>query len=193
MLRLVRIVLAVLFAAVLVGVPYEYYLIQRAHFRNLRVVEPGLLYRSGQMDKAGLERFVYDYGVRTVITLREDNRANEKSMGWEPPFCAANGIKYVQIPPARWWVSDGPPPAREGVEKFLSIMRDPGTYPPPVLIHCFAGQHRSGAYCAIYRMEFQRWTADQALEEMRQLGYDRIDEEWDVRTFIRSYVPTWKR
>jgi tyrosine-protein phosphatase SIW14 len=155
-------------------------------------VVPDVLYRSGQMDRAGLERFVYDYGIRTVITLREESKSVDKAMAWEQAFCAENGIKFVQIPPARWWVDDGPPPAREGVERFLAIMRDPEKYPRPVLIHCFAGQHRSGAYCAIYRMEFQGWTADEALEEMRQLGYDRIDEELDVRTFIRSYVPTGK-
>ena len=35
------------------------------------------------------------------------------------------------------------------------VMADPGNY--PVLVHCFAGIHRTGAYCAVYRMEFERW------------------------------------
>ncbi len=190
MLRLIRAFLMVLFAAILVGVPYQYYLMQRARFRNLRVVEPGVLYRSGQLDAAGLEQVAYDFGIGTIINLREEskNATAEKASWWERGFCQKQAIRYVQIPPAKWWVSNGPPPARDAVEKFLAIMRDPENYPRPVLIHCFAGQHRSGAFCAIYRMEFQGWTAEQALEEMRQLGYDHIDEEWDVQSFVRSYA-----
>jgi protein-tyrosine phosphatase len=62
-----------------------------------------------------------------------------------------------------------------------------------VLLHCFAGQHRSGAFCAIYRVEFQRWTPAEALDEMRRCGYDNLDAEWDVRNFVLFYQPSWKR
>ena len=59
----------------------------------------------------------------------------------------------------------------------------------PVLVHCFAGIHRSGAYCAVYRMEFEGWTNDRAIVEMRKLGYNQIDDEWDVLEYLEKYQP----
>jgi tyrosine-protein phosphatase SIW14 len=69
-------------------------------------------------------------------------------------------------------------------------MSDPSKY--PVLVHCFAGTHRTGAYCAIYRMEQEHWTNAQALAEMKTYGYITLDEEWDILGYLEVYRPTWK-
>ncbi len=52
-----------------------------------------------------------------------------------------------------------------GVRKFREVMSDPNNY--PVLVHCTAGIHRTGAYCAIYRMEFEHWTNERAIDEVK--------------------------
>ena len=44
---------------------------QKSTFRNFGVVQPGVLYRSAQLSKAGMTRAMYDYGIKTVISLRE--------------------------------------------------------------------------------------------------------------------------
>ncbi len=102
-------------------------------------------------------------------------------------------MAYVRVPPGEWWSEEGPPPALENIEAFLNVMRNPDQYPRPVLLHCFAGMHRTGAFAAIYRMEFERWTPHRAIEEMRRCGYDNIDNEWNVRALILMYQPSWKR
>ena len=70
-------------------------------------------------------------------------------------------------------------------------MDDPNAY--PVLIHCFAGKHRTGALCSIYRMEYQHWTNEEAMQELKSLGYTNLDTEEDVQGYLESYVPRWKR
>jgi protein tyrosine/serine phosphatase len=40
-------------------------------------------------------------------------------------------------------------------------MDDPANH--PVLVHCFAGVHRTGAHIAIYRMVHDRWPNAKAL------------------------------
>ena len=70
MARALRFVLGLLVVAVIVGLPAGYASYRNAHFRNFHVVKPGVLYRSGQMSLAGLERVVHDHGIRTVVTLR---------------------------------------------------------------------------------------------------------------------------
>jgi hypothetical protein len=64
-------------------------------------------------------------------------------------------------------------------------MRNPANH--PVLVHCFAGIHRTGAFCAIYRMEFDHWTNAQAIREMRNLGY--TDDHMDVQAYLENYRP----
>ena len=73
----------------------------------------------------------------------------------------------------------------------MSLLDDERNY--PVLIHCFAGLHRTGAFCAIYRMEYEHWTNDQAIAEMRACGYKDLEDEWDLLGYLESYRPTWKR
>jgi protein tyrosine/serine phosphatase len=71
------------------------------------------------------------------------------------------------------------------------VLRDPEAYPRPVLVHCFAGIHRTGAYCAVYRMEVDRWPPYKALQEMECCGYTNM--EGDVRGFLLNYQPSWKQ
>jgi tyrosine-protein phosphatase SIW14 len=82
-------------------------------------------------------------------------------------------------------------PAAEGVRKFLALLDDPANH--PVLVHCFAGVHRTGAYCAIYRMEYDRWSNARAIAEMCACGYRDLDDEWDLLGFLEEYQPRWKR
>jgi protein tyrosine/serine phosphatase len=70
-------------------------------------------------------------------------------------------------------------------------MDDPRNY--PVLVHCFAGVHRTGAYCAIYRMEYEGWSNAEAIAEMRRCGYDDVDAEWDIYGYLEQYQPRRQR
>ena len=47
----------------------------------------------------------------------------------------------------------------------------------------------TGAYCAIYRMEFEGWSNDQAMNEMKACGYTTLDEDWDICTYLEQYRP----
>jgi protein tyrosine/serine phosphatase len=161
---------------------------QQGEMRNFRIVRDGVLYRSGQMTLDGLRRVIHDYGIRTVINLRNgSSRADRR----EEEFCIQEGYRFVRIPPRPWWGDqDDPVPAEEGVKVFREVMADKRLH--PVLIHCFAGIHRTGAYVAIYRMEFEGWSSAQAIAEMRGCGYTAIDEELDVLDYLEHYRPTGK-
>ena len=70
-------------------------------------------------------------------------------------------------------------------------MADPTNY--PVLVHCFAGVHRTGAYCAVYRMEYEHWSNAEAVDEIKAHGYEQIEEQNDILGYLQTYVPRWKR
>ena len=185
--------LGMLLAVLLAAVPLGYSAHRQANLRNFRVVQEGVLYRSGQLSRAGLERVLHDYGIRTVITLRDADREGDPPPDLaEEQYCRAQGVDYHRIRPRRWWsADDGPAPAEKGVKEFLRIMDDPGHY--PVLVHCFAGIHRTGAHCAIFRMEYHHWTNTEALAELKALGYRNLDNEEDVLGYLEQYRPRWQR
>ena len=183
---------AILIATSIVAVPAGYAQMRKNQLKNFRVVEDGVLYRSGQLNPAGLERVIHDYGIRTVISFRyaksEDLDPPDK---WEEELCYRLGVNYVRIRPREWSPDEkANVPAEQGIDQFLSIMADERKR--PVLVHCNRGVHRTGSYCAIYRMECQGWSNNDAMNELEELGYDNLDNEEDVRGYLERYVPRKK-
>lgn len=193
MIRIIRILLGLSVVAVIVGLPVGYAAYRNANLRNFAVVKPGVLYRSGQLSLSGLERVVHDHGIRTVVTLRDAEVEGNRPPDWrEEAYCKDQDIKYVRIRPREWYSppTGGPIPAEAGLKRFLALMDDPANF--PVLVHCFAGIHRTGAYMAVYRMEVDRWDNATALDELRACGYRHLDDEWDVLGYLENYRPRWK-
>lgn len=183
--------LGILVVILLVAGPVAFAARQQAQVRNFRVMQEDILYRSGQMTLDGLKRIAHEYRIRTVISLRDKSHGGPNSADEaEEKFCDQQEINYYRLPPQHWAAeSPGDPSPVEGnVRDFRAVMADPKNY--PVLIHCFAGIHRTGAYCAIYRMEHDHWTNNQAIEELEASGY--TDMERDVLGYLENYRPTWK-
>jgi tyrosine-protein phosphatase SIW14 len=184
-----------LFSAVILGLliggPLAYSHYRSSAFRHFHVVEPGILYRSGQMTLDGLKRVIHDHGIKTVITLRDAAHPDQPPPDLqEEEYCRAEELNYYRITPKPWWASDGSVPAARGVKLFLEVMRDPANY--PVLIHCFAGIHRTGAFCAVYRMEFHHWDNARAIAEVVAHGYSNLDTELDLLGYLENYRPAWR-
>ena len=181
-----------LIAVLLVAGPLGYRLYAHRTFRNFRTVQPGVLYRSGQLSRDGLVREIHDHGIRTVINLCDVATPGHRPRSWvEEQYCVKEELYYFRLSPKAWWAIEGPAPAEENVRKFLEILDDPKYY--PVLVHCFAGTHRTGAYCAVYRMEYERWSNADAMQELFAAGYDHLYEENDISGFLEGYVPRWRK
>jgi protein tyrosine/serine phosphatase len=176
---------------VVVGGPILYSNYRQSEVRAFRVVRDGVLYRSGQLSLDGFKRVVREYDIKCVVSLRDAIHPGDTPPDWEEEkYCKAEEITYVRITPERWWASDDSVPAEKGIRRFRAVMDDPANY--PVLIHCFAGVHRTGAYCAVYRMEYEHWSNAEAIAEMRSCGYRNIDDEYDLLSYLEGYRPRWK-
>jgi tyrosine-protein phosphatase SIW14 len=169
--------------ALLVGGPLWYLSYHNRCFRNFHVVEEGVLYRSGQLNLAGLKRIIHDYGIKTVVSLRDGDKTNDSDE--EKYIDGETALNFVRIMPRAWWASDGSVPAEIGLAQFREVMANPANY--PVLVHCFAGIHRTGAFCAVRRMDNDGWSNADAIREMRAFGY--TIEHMDVLPYLRNYRP----
>ena len=73
---------------------------------------------------------------------------------------------------------------------MLAVFDDPSNY--PILIHCRAGLHRTGCMAAIYRMEYQGWTPERAVDEMRAHGFGDFACT-AANDYVYQYVLTYRR
>jgi tyrosine-protein phosphatase SIW14 len=182
-----QIVLVLAVLGVVIAVPLCYAVHHNTHMRNFAVVEEGVLYRSGQLTPEALDQVVKERNIRTVVTLRSTRVIGKLPPDtWEEKYCESNGLKHVRIVPRVWGADEkGEVPAEQAVQEFLRVMDDPTNY--PVLVHCFAGIHRTGMMCAVFRMEYRHWPVEKSINEMHFYGYEDLTE--DVEGYLRSYVP----
>jgi protein tyrosine phosphatase (PTP) superfamily phosphohydrolase (DUF442 family) len=176
--------------------PYVYFRFEYTHSKRLREVEPGVLYRSGQLTIDGFTEAVVRYRIRTIINAQDEypdpdvlkSYFNNGSMK-ESELCRQLGVRYVYLPPdliPRRQVPEHRPAA---IEHFLAIMDDPANY--PVLIHCKAGLHRTGVLTELYRMEYQGWTPMQAVHELKAMGFGEFVCS-SANDYIMQYITTFR-
>ncbi len=111
------------------------------------------VYRSEQPKKKQVPE-LKTLGIRTLLSLRgyrEDDKA----------FAEA-GITLVRLPKNAGSLS---------VTDLVEVLKEVKTAEKPVLIHCWHGSDRTGFVVAGYRMVFQNWTRERAIEELRDGGY----------------------
>lgn len=158
---------------------------QQKQYRNFKVVKKGVLYRSGQMTPIGLKKIVDEYHIRSIVSLRDSYNSEAPPDVQEEGFAREFGVKYLRLSPKKWESETGEPPVMENVRQYIKLMGNPENY--PVLVHCFAGIHRTGSYCALYRMEFEKWPNEKAISELKHLGYEQLENEKDVYKFLKEF------
>ena len=114
-------------------------------------------------------------GVTTIVDLRSESahtrereRAEAKSLG----------IHFVSIP-----LGGFSTPSSAQLAEFFTLLREGP--PQRVFVHCEFGEDRTGVFIASYRIAFEHWTPDRALEEMHDFGFHRF---WhpSMEKFVRS-------
>jgi hypothetical protein len=188
--------MAVSIAALLVVAPFIYYRYGYTYSKRLRVVVPGQLYRSGQMTEPGFRDAIRRLGIRTVLNVQDDNLDPELARGYfsdatilESQLCKEMGVRYAVIAPDLVDPRLLPQKRPKAIEKFLALMDDKRNF--PVLIHCKAGLHRTGCLVAIYRMEYEGWTMEQALTELKGHGFGEFVST-KANAYILDYVTSYQ-
>lgn len=132
-----------------------------------------VLFRGAQPSAQGLAE-LKKLGVTTIVDLR----GNRGEVRWERQQAEALGMHFVDIPVLGWSA-----PANAQVAQFLKLFEDRGQ---KIFVHCRLGADRTSVMVATYRIALQKWTADQAVEEMYSFGFHY---HWyrGMRSYIRNF------
>jgi tyrosine-protein phosphatase SIW14 len=133
------------------------------------------LYRGAQPHIEGIPE-LKKLGITTIVDLRGEDPNRRES---EKVQAEALGIKFVTIPVSGW-----APPSNEQVAQFLSLFLD---HPKEkIFVHCRFGDDRTGVFVATYRMAYEGWPAQQAMNEMYFFGFNGF---WhpSMKSFIQDF------
>ena len=203
---ILRWTLGLTIAAMLTLAPFFYYRAAYSKDKRFREVEPGVLYRSGQLTAEGFSERIREKGIRTVINAQDEYPDPELSWSYwggkkirESELCRQLGVRYIHLPPDLLKGRRGEYDRPEAIDEFLEIMDNKENH--PVLVHCKAGLHRTGCLAAVFRLETPRekecpwysgWTPRQAIEELKANGFGEypcsISNAY-IDQYILSYKP----
>src|SRR5262249_53863498 len=150
-----------------------------------REVEPGTLYRSGQLTAAGFRDAIARTGVRTVVNCQNEIPGQDEFADprifltfWdrrtvrESAVCRDLGVRYIHLEPDLCPNRTAPRPRPRVIDEFLAVMDAPANR--PVFRHCKAGLPPPGLLAAVYRMEYDGGDALAAGAELKAPGFGAV-------------------
>ena len=139
--------------ALVLAVVLTAFLVDFVYLKNFSVVAPGQLYRSGQPSEEQLDRWIREFGLKSIISLRHTLPLYEQNLARK------HGVKLHHLTfSAKTGLGD------RKWQRIREILVNEDNY--PLLVHCRSGADRTGQVIALYRIELQGWPLDKALREM---------------------------
>ena len=111
------------------------------------------LYRSEQPNSKAVSEYE-SLGIGSILNLRKHHTDNSEAK--------SSGITLNHIPMAARNAN------QDQILQALRIIKNSET---PTVIHCWHGSDRTGVVAAAYRMVFQNWSSEQAIDEFENGGY----------------------
>lgn len=142
--------------------------VQRAGISNFYEITTNL-YRGAQPTAEGFKN-LKAMGVKTVINLRSFHSDKDEVAG--------TGLKSVRFEVKPWHAEE------DDIVGFLKIVADTNNL--PAFVHCQRGADRTGMMCAMYRIVVCGWTKQQAIEEMKNGGFDFSPVWQNIVSFIEK-------
>jgi protein tyrosine phosphatase (PTP) superfamily phosphohydrolase (DUF442 family) len=131
------------------------------------------LYRGAQPHLQSLTQ-LKKIGITTIVDLRAEDAGMRDQ---EKKEADRLGIHFVSIPVGGW-----SNPTNNEIAKFLSLFDGQSK----VFVHCRLGKDRAGVFVATYRIAIQKWTPEQAVNEMYYFGFNGL---WHpgMMSFVRTF------
>lgn len=154
---------------------------------NFETITEGKVYKSGVIPPDELESYVKKYHIKSVVDLRFPGTADlvnnpeipQELTAEKEAIAKINGVNYFNN-------GSDQVPKQENLDRFFKIMDNPDNY--PVLIHCYHGVGRAEMYSALYRIEYEKWTNEQARKGVRTvIKFSSFDDGTPKGEYLKAY------
>ncbi len=150
--------------------------------KRFGVVEPGEVYRSGQIAPAVIGDVLDRHGIELVIDMAGYDPENPEDVA-EEQAVKERGVRVERVPMDGDGV--GTPEQYAHVVAEVDRARREGV---PVLMHCAAGSQRTGGTVAAYRLLVQGRDPGAVYEEAARYDWDPVkDTAWP--DFLNANMP----
>jgi protein tyrosine phosphatase (PTP) superfamily phosphohydrolase (DUF442 family) len=179
----------ILIAVGIIAVAAGAYKIYDVYFNyRFMPISEGKVYKSGVIPPDKIKDYVEKYKIKSIVDLRgpvtQDKINNPES--WteinEEKEATAQipGLNYYNIPSEQV-------PKKENLNKFYKVIDNPDNY--PILIHCYHGIGRAQVYSAVYRIEKEGFSNDDARNKAAfPVKFSSFDHGTPKGEFLKSYV-----
>jgi len=135
-------------------------------------IEAGKLAGSGYPASRGQVEWLARTGIKSILTLTEGPLPEGYSKGLDVT------TRHVAM-------NDHDPPSFESLNRAVEFVRGELGAGKPVLVHCLAGEGRTGCVVAAYLISTRGFGADEALTEIRRVKPAFVEgrQEVAVRDF----------
>ena len=172
-------------AIILFFVGKEVYVMNINH--NFETITEGKVYKSGVIPPDEIESYVKKYNIKSIVDLRMPG-TNDLILNPEAPGeLAAEKAAVAKIEGLNYYSNPSDQvPTNKNIEIFTKIMDDKANY--PVLIHCYHGTGRAEMYSAIYRIEYENFTNEEARKGVRTLvKWSSFDDGKPKGEYLKGY------
>ncbi|WP_281232160.1 dual specificity protein phosphatase family protein [Flavobacterium gelatinilyticum] len=175
----------VLIALVLAGVGKYVYDMHINH--NFETITEGKVYKSGVIPPDEIEDYVKKYHIKSIVDLRfpgtqdlvNNPEVPEELMAEKEAVAKIKGVNYFNN-------GSDQIPTQKDLDAFFKIMDDKSNY--PVLIHCYHGIGRAQMYSALYRIEYEGFTNEEARNKTRAIiKFGSFDDGTPKGEYLKSY------
>ena len=135
------------------------------HLKNFYKLDDKV-YRSAQPSEKGFGE-LEQLGIRSVLSFRDYH--SDKAEGTD--------LRLFRVKMEAGDITD---------EKVIEALRIIKQADGPILIHCWHGSDRTGLISAMYRIVFQGWTKDAAIDELMNGGYGYHSLYKNIPEYLRK-------
>jgi protein tyrosine/serine phosphatase len=178
-------IIAVVVLLVLVGTGK--YVYDRHINHNFMTITEGKVYKSGVIPPDEIADYVKKYHIKSIVDLRFPGTGDDVNNPEVPAELTAEKEAVAKIPGVNYF-NDGSDqvPKQENLDKFFKIMDNKNNY--PVLIHCFHGIGRAQMYSAIYRIEYEGFTNEDARSKAAfPVMFSSFDDGKPKGEYLKAY------
>lgn len=145
-----------------------YLLVRHFHIKDFCIIEPGILYTSGQPRGMDYARLRYKYHITTIINIRPLTEHREENWRSEEVVLSRNnGLTYIEMPIEKHSYF----PDSRTQDVFLSIMADKNNL--PVLLHGSGDDKRVAMLVAVWLEKNTGCSVEETIRTVKKIIDDR--------------------